>query len=81
MAVGPVSRLPITPLPDSRSLVPVSAVRAPTKAGKADREAAKRVSKLSDDEFDKATAEARLIGLRSAPLEAFALKYIEARKK
>ena len=27
MAVGPVSRLPFTPLPDSRSLVPVSAVR------------------------------------------------------
>jgi uncharacterized protein (TIGR01244 family) len=30
---------------------------------------------------DKATEEARLIGLRSAPLEAFALKYIEAHKK
>ena len=30
---------------------------------------------------DKATAEAKLIGLRSAPLEAFALKYIEAHKK
>ncbi|HUE87346.1 MAG TPA: sulfur transferase domain-containing protein [Vicinamibacterales bacterium] len=30
---------------------------------------------------DKAAEEARLIGLSSAPLEAFALKYIEARKK
>jgi uncharacterized protein (TIGR01244 family) len=30
---------------------------------------------------DKATEEARLIGLRSAPLEAFALKYIEAHRK
>nr|MBA3272228.1 hypothetical protein [Acidobacteriota bacterium] len=30
---------------------------------------------------EKATDEARLIGLRSAPLEAFALKYIEAHKK
>ena len=30
---------------------------------------------------EKATEEARLIGLRSAPLEAFALKYIEAHKK
>ena len=30
---------------------------------------------------DKATEEARLIGLRSAPLEAFALRYIEAHKK
>ena len=48
MAVGPVSRLPFTPLPNSRSLVPVSAVRAPTRASKADREAAKRVRKLSD---------------------------------
>src|SRR5688572_10183615 len=57
MAVGPVSRLPITPLPDSRSLVPVSAVRAPARASKADREAAKRVDKLSDDESDKATAQ------------------------
>ena len=57
MAVGPVSRLPITPLPDSRSLVPVSAVRAAKKASKADREAARRVDKLSDDESDKATAQ------------------------
>jgi hypothetical protein len=57
MAVGPVSRLPITPLPDSRSLVPVSAVRAPKKTSKADRESAKRVDKLSDDESDKATAQ------------------------
>ena len=31
--------------------------------------------------IEKATEEARLIGLRSAPLEAFALKYIEAHKK
>ena len=30
---------------------------------------------------EKATEEARLIGLRSAPLEAFALKYIETHKK
>ena len=37
--------------------MPVSAVRAPARTSKADREAAKRVSKLSDDEFDKATAE------------------------
>ena len=58
MAVGPVSRLPITPLPDSRSLVPVSAVRASARTGKADRETTRRVRKLSDDEFDKATAEA-----------------------
>jgi len=57
MAVGPVSRLPITPLPDSRSLVPVSAVRAPAKASKAEREAAKRVRKTSDQESDNATAE------------------------
>jgi hypothetical protein len=57
MAVGPVSRLPFTPLPDSRSLVPVSAVRAPTRASKAEREAAKRVRKLSDQESDSATAE------------------------
>jgi hypothetical protein len=45
------------PLPDSRSLVPVSAVRAPTRVGKADREAAKRVRKLSDRESDSAAAE------------------------
>src|SRR4051812_6637481 len=57
MAVGPVSRLPITPLPDSRSLVPVSAVRATARVGKADREAAKRARKLSDRESDSATAE------------------------
>ena len=57
MAVGPISRLPITPLPDSRSLVPVSAVRATTRVGKADREAAKRARKLSDRESDSATAE------------------------
>ena len=57
MAVGPVSRLPFTPLPDSRSLVPVSSVRAPARTGKADREAAKRVRKLSDQESDNATAE------------------------
>jgi hypothetical protein len=57
MAVGPVSRLPITPLPDSRSLVPVPAVRAPGRTGKADQEAAKRVRKLSDQESDNATAE------------------------
>lgn len=31
--------------------------------------------------IDKATEEAKLIGLRSAPLEAFALKYIETHKK
>src|SRR3954454_19989265 len=57
MAVGPVSRLPITPLPDSRSLVPVSGVRATARVGKADREAAKRARKLSDRESDSATAE------------------------
>jgi hypothetical protein len=57
MAVGPISRLPFTPLPDSRSLVPVSAVRAPTRASKAEREAAKRARKLSDHESDSATAE------------------------
>jgi hypothetical protein len=57
MAVGPVSRLPITPLPDSRSLVPVSAFRASTRTSKADREAAKRIAKLSDQESDNATAE------------------------
>ena len=57
MAVGPVSRLPFTPLPDSRSLVPVPSVRAPIRTGKADRETTRRVRKLSDDEFDKATAE------------------------
>jgi hypothetical protein len=57
MAVGPISRLPITPLSDSRSLVPVSAVRATARVGKADREAAKRARKLSDRESDSATAE------------------------
>ncbi len=31
--------------------------------------------------IDKATEEAKLIGLRSAPLEQFALKYIEEHKK
>ena len=31
--------------------------------------------------IEKATEEAKLIGLRSAPLEAFALKYIETHKK
>lgn len=31
--------------------------------------------------IDKATEEARLIGLRSAPLEQFALKYIEEHRK
>ena len=44
MAVGPVSRLPFTPLPDSRSLVPVSAVRASARTSKSEREAAKRVT-------------------------------------
>jgi len=37
--------------------VPVSAVRAPVRASKADRESAKRVRKLSDQESDNATAE------------------------
>jgi hypothetical protein len=47
------------PLPDSRSLVPVSAVRAPARASKAEREAARKVRKLSDDDSDKAAAETR----------------------
>jgi hypothetical protein len=51
--------LPFTPLPDSRSLVPVSAVRNAARTTRADREAAKRVRKLSDDESDKAAAETR----------------------
>jgi hypothetical protein len=59
MAVGPVSRLPFTPLPDSRSLVPVSAVRASARTSKSEREAAKRVRKLSDDDSDKSTAETK----------------------
>lgn len=59
MAVGPVSRLPFTPLPDSRSLVPVSAVRSAARTTRADREAAKHVRKLSEDESDKAAAETR----------------------
>lgn len=59
MAVGPVSRLPFTPLPDSRSLVPVSAVRASVRTSKFEREAAKRVRKLSDDETDKSAAETK----------------------
>src|SRR5689334_20051017 len=57
MAVGPVSRLPMTPLPDSRSLVPVSAVRASTRVGKAAGEAAKRVRKPSDRESNSAATE------------------------
>jgi hypothetical protein len=32
-------------------------------------------------EVPKATEEAKMIGLRSAPLEQFALKYIEDHKK
>ena len=59
MAVGPVSRLPFTPLPDSRSLVPVSAVRASARTSKSEREAAKRVRKLSDDDSDKSIAETK----------------------
>jgi len=37
--------------------VPVSAVRASARTGKADREAAKRARKVSDKESDNATAE------------------------
>jgi hypothetical protein len=62
MAVGPVSRLPIAPLPAQRSLVPVSDPRAqppvppviPTD--KADRKPARRIRKVSDQESDSATA-------------------------
>jgi hypothetical protein len=57
MAVGPVSRLLIAPPPDQRGLVPASPARAQqVRTAKADREAARRVRKVSDQESDTATA-------------------------
>jgi hypothetical protein len=68
MAVGPVSRLPFAPLPDSRSLVPVSVARAqPVRTGKADRDAARRIRRIGDQESDTATAETEVDRAEPAP--------------
>ena len=58
MAVGPVSRSPFQPLPDSRSLVPVTPARAlPARADTVERENRRRPRRAEERETGTATAE------------------------
>lgn len=57
MAVGPFSRSPIQPLPDSRSLVPISPARSlPARTDEVERERRRRPRRAADREADDATA-------------------------
>ncbi|UEM06475.1 hypothetical protein JL101_013895 [Skermanella rosea] len=57
MAVGPVSRSPFQPLPDSRSLVPVTPARAlPVRADAVERENRRRPKRAEERETETATA-------------------------
>lgn len=57
MAVGPVSRSPIQPLPDSRSLVPVSPAHAlPARAEAVERENRRRPKRAAERDAEAATA-------------------------